>query len=150
MALSNQTDGTANNLVCRSFEVPNQITATKFTATVGTISAAQTFNIGIYDSSGNLIRDSGSMSAGTATQVTATVSSFTLNPGNTYAQCVAITDTVAALIGSGAVVTVSSMANKNATRDFACSNTLSAGAMPSTCGTATPQASKAYLVLLEQ
>lgn len=149
VALSNQTDGTANNLVCRSFEVPNQITATKFTATVGTISAAQTFNIGIYDSSGNLIRDSGSMSAGTATQVTATVSSFTLNPGNTYAECVAITDTVAALLGSGAVVAASSMANKNATRDFACSNTLSAGAMPSTCGTATPQASKAYLVLLE-
>lgn len=146
----NQTDGTANNLVCRSFSIPNQITVTKFTATVAVISAGQTFNIGIYDNSGNLVRDSGAMSCGTATQVTSTVSSFTLTPGNTYAQCVAITDTTCALIGAGSVANISSAANKNATRDYSCTNTLAAGAMPPTCGTPNAQPSKAYLVLLEQ
>jgi hypothetical protein len=152
IALATATGAGANTLSCIQFSVPTPITATKFVASVGTASGGQTVNVGIYDSSLNLIRDSGSLScttAGTAA-VTSTVTSFSLNPGSTYYQCVAFTDATCALQGVAASTSFTNIANKNATREFTCANALSAGALPSACGTQTASSQKRYLVLLEQ
>jgi hypothetical protein len=152
IALSTVTGAGVNTVSCAQFSVPTTMTATKFVAAVGAASGGQTVNVGIYDSSLNLIRDSGSLScttAGTAA-VTSTVSSFSLNPGSTYYQCVAFTDATCGLQGVAVSSSFTNVANKNATREFTCANALSAGALPSACGAQTPGQQKKYLVLLEQ
>jgi hypothetical protein len=147
---ANQTVGSANQPLCKSFQTPAAtITPGHITVNVNALSVGQSFNVAIYDNSGNLLKDSGSMSCTNTNAVTATFSGITLQPNTTYAQCVAITDTTCALAGFAPSASITNISNKNATRDFNCANSLSAGAMPSTCGTPTPAQNKAFLVLLE-
>jgi len=130
--------GIANRLQCILFYLNGKIPINKITVRVVTGSAATTANFGLYNSSGSLILDSGSMStASSNTTVSATLSStVTPDPDWYYfaAACTSTTPTVVSIRPSGNASEFGGSANQNQSRLGVAANSLSAGALPSSLG----------------
>lgn len=77
--------GVANRIIAWKFILPFAITISKVTVSVGTGSAGQTCNFGIYSSTGTKLLDSGPLDAHTAPLIsTNSITPVTLQPGTYF------------------------------------------------------------------
>lgn len=129
--------GVANEVDVYKFVIQASIQITGISFYVNTLSAGQTCDVGLYNSSGNLVANTGPISAATtgAKDATITQTSVTLTPG-AYWLAFGCTDTVAKLQAWNSSV-MTSVVNAGGTFQGKAANALSTGSLPATLGTIT-------------
>jgi hypothetical protein len=136
IAVTTQTiSGAANQVRVVQFVLPYKTTVRHIVSQVQTGSAG-TFNIGIYDSSKNLLLGSASIGCGIPGIKNTSVTATDLQPG-TYYFAFAATDTTCALNGYGSSLVLQGISNQNTSRFATASGALSGGVLPSSLGTLT-------------
>jgi hypothetical protein len=136
----------ANEVRVRKFTLQSSVTIGHVTTILENGAYSTTFNFGIYDSSGNLLLDSGSFNGSPLVQGTVqtlSVTSVTLAAGTYFFAQTASYSTIQAvgLSGSGSLIAAEAIANAVTTRFAIAANAASGGALPSTLGTLTAEGS---------
>lgn len=130
--------------------VPYGITVRKITIGVVALNAAQTGTVGVYDSSGNRLIDSGTFSLAAVATLTNTLGSpVTLAPGVyyiAYSQTDATTAKIQTLLNPAIIQPVFT---NNVPRMGTAANSVSGGVMPATLGVVTAASNFIPLVLFE-
>jgi len=139
---------TANEVRVRQFTLQSSVTIGHITTMLENGAYSTTFNFGIYDSSGNLLLDSGPFNGSPLLQgmvQTASVTSITLSAGTYFFAQSADYGTIqtVGLSGNGSLPAAQAIANAVTTRFAIAANAASGGALPSTLGTLTAEGSNA-------
>lgn len=109
-------------------------------------SSGRTFNFGVYDSSGNLLIDSGAFDGSSTAVQTLSITPVTLSAGTYYFAQTANNYNIQVMgIGGNApnLIEANAIYNANATRYAIAANSASGGALPSTLGTLTAETTNA-------
>jgi hypothetical protein len=127
----------------RQFILQSNFTIGHVTAQVGTAApSGETFNFGIYSSSGSLLLDSGAFDSSSTSVQTHSITSVSLSAGTYYfAQTASdwVVQTVGVAGNAPYLIVANGLANATTPRYAYAANQSSGGALPSTLGTLTAE-----------
>ena len=128
--------------------LPYRITFSKMVTEV-TVGGAATkkYGVGIYDKDKNLIIETGAIDAEAVAITSTTVTTTTLEPGTYYSAQTCDDAATQFLVTTGGAQEVFDVLNKNANRG-GLATAGSAGVLPATLGTITPNASRRALIII--
>lgn len=138
--------GLANAVQVKKITYPVTAVVKNVSINVTTLSGGNTATIGLYDSNGNKLFDSGTLSTTTTGFKTAAVS-WSIAPGVYYLAWSA--NNATPTLGCTSTTSLNTYLNATTTAFGQCANAASSGVLPSTCGSITNNANNFPVIVFE-